>query len=223
MKKLIVVVLFLSFFFPVRAYIAHNQVECLFTAQCTTDKGGSDDLSLSKSGYVSDIRYLVIESAFHLLSGNQNFQNLLKTVELSELYGIDYNDLNDQVSKVIVNLENAELIYSDLISITADLVYENVKVKKLTVFDYENAGQSKIPMIWGKVKDILSKGDVSGALKATYQDISRLLYVLKDIKNKITLKQFPLSDFRQANQLFFETQLFAQYCAEVYSGIDQVK
>jgi hypothetical protein len=219
MKKLTVLILFLAICLPVRAYIAHNQIECLFTAQCTTDKGGSDDLSLSKSGYVSDIRYFVIESAFYLLSGNQNYQDLLKTVELSELYGIDYKDLENKVSIVITDLEKAELIYSDLVSITANLVYENVKIKKLTVYDYENAGQSKIPIIWEKVKNILSKGDVRGALKTTHQDVKNLIDNLKSIKDKITLKKFPLSDFRQTNQLFFETQLFAQYCAEVYSKI----
>jgi hypothetical protein len=192
---------------PVSGNLAHNQGECAFVGQCCDN---------CRSSSISIVKQYIVDSGAALINANSQLQAFLNKVELSELYGIDYSEMQNLLTAVIENMTSAEKSYNDLIEITREMDYSESAIQKLKLFDYDSYN-GPFPLLWGTVKGFLENGDVKGAFDRTHSDCLELIESLNQVKSILDTNQLPITELRRVNQKFFETQLFAQYCAEVYA------
>ena len=94
------------------------------------------------------IRKYIIEGAGYFLKSHSDFLLFLNKIELSELNGIDYIELQNIIKRVIENLENAKAAYENLISIAKETPYNESVIEKLknsgSIWRY-NARKCKLP------------------------------------------------------------------------------
>jgi hypothetical protein len=172
----------------------------------------------------STIRKYIIEGAGYFLKSNSNIQLFLNKIELSELNGMDYSELQNIINSAIENMENAKETYINLISIAKVTPYNPFIIEKLQLFDYpgfqkENKLNSEI---FKQVETFLSIGDVTGLYIKFKLDIDSILVPLYNIKASVYNETFPeISSLWLINQKYSELVLFGQYGSQVFFEIKQ--
>ena len=175
---------------------------------------------------VSTIRKYIIEGAGYFLKSNSNMQLFLNKIELSELNGMDYSELQNTINSAVENMENAKETYSNLISITKITPYNPSVIEKLQLFDYpgfqeENKLNSEI---FKQVEAFLSIGDVTGLYIKFKLDIDSIIVLLYNIKSSVDNEKFPeISSLWLINQKYSELMLLGQYGSQVFFEIKNVK
>lgn len=173
-------------------------------------------------GLGSPMRQLVIEGAGHFLMSYSNILLLSNMIEMEELDGIDYVDVQKVLNEAFVNMESARQTYWELNQLGDSTPYQPEVIEQLLLFDYNAFGKDKmlIPGILSEVKSYLSKGDVRGIFSRTLSETEKILDMLEAIKSKTDNMTIPEnSQVWELNQTCTHTQLFGQYVAQIFHNI----
>lgn len=170
-----------------------------------------------------NLETLIIKRAGHFLVSFSNAMMFSNKHEVFETDGVQYSDLADSFYKTLANLEIA-LEYSYLFEEQAETKSLNPKmVTKLQSFDYIAFAAKKQlnPIVFSKVVLFLKNGDLAGLNRETsnmFEELHKMLYTLK---TSIDNGQFPENEsVWRISQKYSEILLFGQYCAEVFSEIN---
>jgi hypothetical protein len=179
-------------------------------------KGGG---KYDEKGDTKTIREYTIEGAAYFLQSHSDFLLFLKKIELSELNGLEYPELQDIINSTIENIEKAKDAYINLISVAKATPYNGEVIEKLLLFDYTGFQREKglNNVIFSKVAEFLSKGDVTGLYIQLKLDIESILEQLSNIQTSVDNEKFPeISNLWLINQKCSELILFGQYSSEVF-------
>ncbi|HLP45970.1 MAG TPA: hypothetical protein VK469_08490 [Candidatus Kapabacteria bacterium] len=174
-------------------------------------------------GKKQNIESYIIEGAGYFLISNTDFLLFLNKIEMSELNGVDYNQIRTILDRAIENMEKANLIYTSLVLITTNTPYKQNFIERLNVFDY--AGYQKQyglnGIIFQEVALYLKNGDVTSIFTRILGRTGAILNSLYAVKKEIDANTFPgISNLWRLNQYYSETILFGQYSAEVFAKIN---
>ncbi len=170
-----------------------------------------------------DLGQLLVASAEYFIQSNSDYQMFLKTIEVSDIYGINNEDMANTIDNAIKNMELANETYSQILQVSILLEYNPAVLEKLKYFDYDNyQNVNRLnSAIFEQVEQLLKPGDVRGCYKRFYiasNDILLRLRSLKTIADKCIMPK--ISNCWRLNQLYMETQLFGQYTTEVFMSLN---
>lgn len=174
------------------------------------------------SGSGQTIGQLNVRGAGYFLRSYSGFLLFLQKVEMSELNGVNYPELQAVLNSAIDNMENAANTFDKLVQLAKEKPYNPVVIDKLRSFDYRGYMKDKglNRVVFKKVKGFLVKGDVTGAymkLKADMEDITRQMYTIKDA---VDANIFPdISQLWRINQAIANNMSFGQHMAEVFMNL----
>jgi hypothetical protein len=165
---------------------------------------------------------LIPEAAVNFIESTRDFEDFLKEVEKSELYGPNYPLLKIGIEKVIVGMENARCKYKEIVNLSESFVMDLVILEKLNEFDYDGL-QSKYHLnstIFEKTKAFCQEGDVIGIYSHTVDTINTILENLNIIKAKLEQDSLPeLYIIWETGQLYCESEMFGQYVSRIFYEI----
>ena len=169
------------------------------------------------------IRQYVIEAAGDFLNSQSNFLLFLNKIEMEELNGVEYAELQQVINNTVVHMENARTKYKGLTQLANNTPYDQTKNAELMVFNYtsfqENKGLKGV--IFNDVEAYLISGDVRGLYQQILGDTQSILDQLNVIKSAVDAEVIPNnSDLWQVNQSYSATLLSGQYAAEVFYDLN---
>jgi hypothetical protein len=168
------------------------------------------------------IQGYVIEAAGYFLESHADFLLFLNRIELADLNGVDYSELQLMINNTIAHLTNAKTTYNDLTQIADTAPYDQPFITELLNFDYNSLQQDKSlnSVIFNGIQNYLSAGDIRGIFHKTLADTQDILDLLIPIKCAVDAETLPeTEDLWRVNQAYSETQLVGQYAAEVFSEV----
>ena len=218
-QKIILGLLILGLFaFNSYSYVTFNWSDCAYRGECD----GGESTSLIMVPMSMSMHTYIVEGAGYFLDSHSNFQAFLSRVEMSEINGVDYNELREILYKSIEDMEKAREAYYNL-KITADNTpYKEPVIEALRAFDYDGFQEANglIPYIFEKVKGYLSKGDVRGIYADALSSMESLLEKLYTVKESLDTDQFPeIKELWRINQFYSESLFTGQYTSEVFKYI----
>jgi hypothetical protein len=216
-KTIIVSTLTVLLTLSIYAFFAHNETDIAFIPQ---NPGGDGTISLPKAS--GSIGYLISKGAGFFLKSHSDMLLFLNLIEISEISGLDFVELQKALNSAIDNIEKASETYHQLKSLAAVTPYNQEVIDKLIVFDYDGFEREKglNAVIFGKVKKILSIGDVREAYNLFYKDLEYLFERIKSLKSTVDSERIPkISELWRINQKYSELQLFGQYLSEVFYAL----
>jgi hypothetical protein len=189
----------------------------------TSGDGTGNSVIASASEIANEeIRTLVIKGAAYHLTSHSKIQEFFKYIELSEIYGSNYEKFQVTLSAAIESMEKARAIYKALINAAEATPYNKYVIDKLKSFDYAAFIEDNRlnPVIFNEVKSYLSNGDVTGIYKKFYDNTFRILDKLYGIKQQVDGNIFPeKTGLWEVNNLYFDNQLFGQYATQVFNNL----
>jgi hypothetical protein len=187
-----------------------------------TGEGNTGNSGTASTSDIDQIRFLVIKGAGYFLTSQSKMQEFFKYIELSEIYGPNYEKFLITLNTAIWSMENAKAVYRALIYVAEATPYNQEVIDKLKFFDYDAYIEDKRlnPVIFSEVKSYLSNGDVTGIYKKFYDNTVIILDKLDVIKQRIDGNIFPeKTALWEVNNLYFDNQLFGQYATQVFYSI----
>ena len=207
-KTIVIAIIFTSLSLNMYGFWVSNQGCRAFPDQCGDEDGiSTQSLSLGQ---------LIIDAAGHFLQSNSDYQLVLKRIELSE------SGLIDSINQTIQGMTNANALYFDIWETSKTLDYDPIVLALLYKFDYYGYGMENNlnPSIFQQVEDLLKTGHVREVFKKHFEDSSKILEKLKEIKTKLEAgKTVDISDYWRLNQLYLDFALFGQYTSEVFVNL----
>jgi hypothetical protein len=180
----------------------------------------------SDSGFQSpgsaDIRTGIMEAAGSFLESHANFLLLLQKIELSELNGTDYTELQQLIDNAVFHMDNASAKYSALSFSAYRTPYNPVMISELKNFNYLSfrASTGLDSVIAEDAESYLMRGDIRGVYLELTADSQQILDRLIAIKSSLLGETFPaVPDLWQINRDFYQTLFFGQYTAQVFFEI----
>ncbi len=186
-----------------------------------TDGGYEGTGNGGKTAFVP-IRAYVIEGAGYFLSSYSDILVFLNKIELAELKGIDYPELQKIIAGAVTNMQQAKETYFNLTQLADVTPYNTGVIEKLTVFDYSAFQRENQPngAVFAEVEAYLGKGDIRGVYHRFLSISEELLARLNTVKTEIDANRFPQSrDLWDLNESASLSLLFGQYTAEVFHRI----
>ncbi len=171
---------------------------------------------------VASMSQYIVQGAGYFLTSYSDVLLLLNKVEVAELKGFDYRELQKIVESAVANMENVQDNYSVLKQMTEATPYQADMIEKLILFDYTGFQKARglNSKIFGDVQNLLSQGDVKAAFARMLSTTETLLNHLYKIKGMIDAAEFPpITDLWQLNQDYANALLFGQYAAQVFFEI----
>jgi hypothetical protein len=166
---------------------------------------------------------LIPEAAVYFFESTRDFEDFLKEMEKSELYGPNYAVLYAGIEKAIVGMELAHCKYIEILNISNNLEMDMVIIEKLIAFDYDGF-QSKYqlnPSIFEKAAAFCQGGDVIGIYNHTLATINAILENLSHIKAILEKESLPeLYIIWETGQLYSESEMFGQYVSRIFYEIN---
>ena len=165
---------------------------------------------------------LIIEGAGYFLNSHADMLKFLNRVEMSQLSGPDYPELQDILDSAIKNMENAAETYKILISTAKETPYNPGVIAKLATFDYQGYRQKNEMNveIFSRITAYLIKGDVTGVYILLKSDMDHIIKKLHNVKRKIDGNIFPdISTLWRVNDKYSESLLSGQYISEVFMAL----
>lgn len=176
----------------------------------------------NSGGGVSGLSSYVIEGAGSFFKSFADILQFSNEIEMAELEGLDYNELQALLNSAIVNLQDARQAYINLIMEADILPYNQEVIGKLLAFDYQGyQGKNNLNVsAFNAVIGFLKQGDVKGLYHKILADFEGMLQRLETVKEKTAANGFPeIPDLREVNQSYAACMLFGQYVAQVFSEI----
>jgi len=186
----------------------------LFPVICAN--GSGDGFIAGKSG---PIETYVIEGAGNFLNAQSHILLFLNKVEMADLKGTNYSELQVILNDAIYYMKEAGLSYDNLIKTAETTPYNLDVIKKLASFDYDGFATEKNlnPVVFKRVQNFLGAGDIIGAYKIINAKFSKIINLLDGLQKVTALNQTPESTaLWTLNQECSHTLLFGQYIAEVF-------
>lgn len=168
------------------------------------------------------IEGLVIEGAGYFLESQSDTLLLLNKIELSDLDGVDYAELQLLVNNALTNMENAKGKYTSLTQIADTTPYDQTVIDQLTAFDYYSFQQANDlnSVIFGEMETYLGSGDIRGLYHKILSDTQTIIDKLTVVKAGLDAGTIPVtSDLWRLNQSYSDTLFTGQYAAEVFYEI----
>jgi hypothetical protein len=191
-----------------------NGICIAFTNQCAAGNG--------LTGSTPVLGQLIPIAAVSFLESARDFEDFLKEVEKSELYGPKYPVLQAAIEKAISSMDNARCKYQEILSLSKGLAMDADILEKLNKFDY-NGLQSRYdlnPQVFKKAETFCQGGDVIGIYNHICENIARILENLNNIKTKLEKESLPeLNLIWETGQLYCESELFGQYLSRIFYEI----
>ncbi len=210
-KSLISIILILTASMYVHGVIFCNDTPCAY--------GECNDENKVNGGQMTP---LVINGAGYFIKSNSDFQLFLQKIELSELYGPNFDVFQDNLNNAISNVEYAIGIYNELIAVAEETPYDQLIIYKLKTFGYDDflKGHNLNAEVFNRVRSFLVKGDVTGAYKRIKADMEDILGCLNSVKGDID-KNIPpkIATLWDVNQKYSDSLFFGQYSAMIFSMI----
>ena len=169
----------------------------------------------------ASIDSLITESASCYLQGKADIQTLLNLVELQDVKGIDYMEMQRLVDSALENISNARIAYEKLVSKAEAAPYNPVVIEKLKAFDYNSFMLEKRvnETIFKKAGGYLRNGDNTGAFRHVLAVVRHMELLLTAVKTEMDFNR--LENYWQLNELCAETTLFGSFVARVFYQINR--
>lgn len=213
--KIIIGIIILSFANTSYSRLAHNWSDCAYEGECD----GGELTSLINTPMSISMHTYIVEGAGYFLDSHSSMQAFFNRVEMSDVNGVDYNELREILYKAIEDMEKAKEAYYNLKIKADNTPYKMSMIEILMQFDFEEfqLENGLLPSIFEKVEYYLSKGDVRGLYATILSSNEEILYKLYEIKEVVDADQFPeITKLWRINQKYAEFQLFGQYTSEVF-------
>lgn len=165
--------------------------------------------------------YIVNGAGFFLKSYSDALL-LLNRIEIADIHGVDYNDLESLVNAAIENMQRAKESYANLKQAADRTSYNPVMIIKLRSFDYNGFQQDNRfnPFVFKRVEYYLGEGDVRGFYGHLLSASVDILRRLDTIKASIHAARFPkIENLWRINQVFSQTILFGQYGSSIFKNL----
>ena len=176
----------------------------------------------TKEATGTQIKTLIIFAGGHFLKSHAGFQEFLQKIELAELTGTDYNELQDILNGAIGEIESAKTTYYNLKNLAAATPYNQTVIDALAFFNYtgflnENSLNS---IIFCEVENLFKNGNVTGLYEDAYEMIVAISELLQPVKNDIDQSIFPdIALLWQVNQIYFNFYLKGQYASMIFKNL----
>jgi hypothetical protein len=174
------------------------------------------------AGSTPGLGQLIPIAGVSFLESNRDFEDFLKEVEKSELYGPNYPVLQAAIEKAIAGIDNARCKYQEILNLSKGLVMDVVILERLRKFDYVDL-QSKYHLnspVFKKAETFCHGGDVIGIYNHIYENTVQIVENLNNIKAKLEKESLPeLNLIWETGQLYCESELFGQYLSRIFYEI----
>ncbi|MGD2093004.1 MAG: hypothetical protein PVH61_42975 [Candidatus Aminicenantes bacterium] len=177
------------------------------------------------SAFANDsVESMVVEGAGFYLQANSSIQSFLNQVELQDVRGIDYPEMQGLIANAVENITNARLAYERLVETAERTPYNPVVIEQLKDFDYDSFMLEKRvnQVIFNQVRGYLSTGNITGAFRHGLSVIKSIRWLLFIVANYVLFDQLPgLEISWKLNELCAEFSLFGSYTARIFQSIDK--
>ena len=204
----------------------------VFSVICANGAGGGyEDPGGGKSNFGSTKEDSIIESYIeegggYFLNAFSNIIIISNRIEMSNINGIDYEELKNIVDRAIENVINAKVVYSLLINTAKYTPYDNEFISRLRSFNYQNlmTEYSLNSEIFKEVEGYLKNGDITGTFERVYNSFIKIEGLLLSIKEEVKLNKMPLlSKIWKINEEASRTLVFGQYITRVFYALQKNK
>jgi len=200
----------------IHAVISGNDSCMAFQQGCSTGPGIK-----ALSAEFKSIGQLIAEGAGYYFNSLSAYANLLNKIEMTEINGLNSQEIKSILILSIDEMEKAEASYRDLWNASVGLDYNTDIIQKLKTFNYASfqADKGLNAEIFRKVEKLLVIGDVKGVYKQFYADTFQLSEMLQYLKPMAETCVFNTGYLWKINQTYSDTLLFGQYIAQVFNAI----
>jgi hypothetical protein len=170
----------------------------------------------------NQLETLIITGAGHFIQSHAGFQQFLHKIELAELYGVNYNELQGILNETITGIENAKTTYYDFIKLAALTPYNQEFIDALKSFDYKGFKQEHNlnAVIFSRLASLLRSGNLTGVYEEIYAKTGEIYHLLQTVKSTVDKDIFPeIPVLWEINQFYFDGYLFGQYAAMIFNNV----
>ncbi len=192
---------------------------------CPEGSSDSDESTIKGVSIIqsdSTIEANVEEGGGYFFNAFLQIMKLSNRVEMSNLNGVDHDELLNIVNEGLDNIRYAKYSYELLIYTAEATPYNQNVIALLKNFDYKGlmVKDSLNKTIFAKVESYLRNGDITGALKHFYSGIVVIEGLIMQIKVDLSKNRMPeLSDVWKVNEAASSNLLFGQGVARVFSAL----
>ena len=168
------------------------------------------------------LKILVITGAGHFIQSQALYQQFLHKIELAELYGVNYDELRGMINDTLANIDSARTAYYDFIKLAAVTPYNESFIAALESFDYDGFREKNHlnAIIFSKLAALLKSGDLTGVYEEIYRNSGKISRLLHKVKYAVDKDIFPgITVLWQINRVYFDSYIFGQYAAMIFSII----
>lgn len=169
------------------------------------------------------IKNLIIKAGTSFFKGHANINVLVSKLEIAEIDGVSYYELQTILTEALANMRNSRNYYSTLINTTASLEYNPDVLNQLKNFDYLSLSSAYgLNMdIFNQVKNYLYIGDVRGTYTKLFTYTDTIVKLLESIQQEIYASTGSVDTAKiwRLNQECSQMILFGQYIAQVFKHI----
>lgn len=199
-----------------------NKGGCPYESETCETAPIDGDIAGITSTAPSSINTLIINGAGYFLNSQSNALLFLNKIEMSEVNGLNYNDLRESLYRAIENMEMARDTYMDLTELAIATPYRLAVIKRLITFDYDGyqTRNGLNDATFKKVEQYLGKGDVNGLFTEMLLGTKNILDMLYALKETVDKDQFPTNQsLWQLAQAYSEFHMAGQYAAQVFYAV----
>lgn len=186
--------------------------------------GGTTGSSMAgiASASSSTISTYIVLGAGYFLNSQSSALLFLNKIEMSDLEGLDYNDLRAALYSAIANMELAVGAYTGLKQTAGITPYRISMIEGLKAFDYEAFQEANglNATTFQEVKNYLQNGDVTGLFGEVQTGTENILDQLYTLKTTVDQDQIPEDQaLWKLAQAYSELHMTGQYGARVFKEV----
>jgi hypothetical protein len=172
--------------------------------------------------YSDTVEDYIVKGGGYFLKADSDIKIILRMVELQDLQGIDYREMQTVVNSALENMNNAKQAYEALIQKAGITPYNQAVTAILKNFDYETFrkenGLNRV--IFSRVQKFLQMGDITGIFKHTYSRYLEIKILLNVIRPFVYRNRLPeLSIFWRLNENTACVSSFGSYVTRIFSNL----
>lgn len=168
------------------------------------------------------IKALIIQGAGQFLYSTSNIFQLSNRIEVSELYGPDFNEMSYYAELAWGGMTDAKITYWQLIEETNGTPYNSDAINSLKNFDYKEFAKYHHlnEAVFKRVEGFLKNGNIRGTHVYIYKKMDRIIVILETIKRNLEESKIPDNSLMwELQQEVSETMLFGQYLSRVIYSV----
>ena len=169
-----------------------------------------------------EIEEQVIQAAGYFLKSQSDLLLFMNKIELSDLTGVDYTELQSLIDSASANMKDANTIYINLANTVENIEYNQDVITMLINFNYSSSRDTLglNPSVFQQVETYLGSGDIRGIYHKMVTDTGNIIDLLTTIKTAVDAREFPLmEDLWKVDEYVAEILLFGQYIARVLYNV----